>query len=100
MDSRHVRSCRDAGQTEFRTGWSVVVLRALVTGTCVTARARCGSVMSRECSELLYGRRFPLKLNGAVYKSGVKPAILYKSEAWCLKESEVGILRRTWIYIL
>ena len=30
----------------------------------VTARTRCGWVKFRECGELLYGRRFPLKLNG------------------------------------
>ena len=49
----------------------------------------------RECGELLFGRRFPLRLKGAVYKSYVKPAILYGSEAWCLKENEMGIVRRT-----
>ena len=44
---------------------------------------------------MLYGRKFPLRLKGAVYESYIRPAILYGSEAWCLKESEVGILRRT-----
>ena len=34
-------------------------------------------------------------LKGAVYKSYVRPAILYGSESWCLKESEIGILRKT-----
>ena len=34
-------------------------------------------------------------LKGAVYKSYVRPAILYESEAWCLKECEMGILQRT-----
>ena len=52
-------------------------------------------VKSMECGELLYGRRFPLKPKGAVYKSCVRPAIPYTSEAWCMKESEMGILRRT-----
>ena len=60
-----------------------------------TARTRSGWAMFRECGELLYGRRFPLKLKWSVYKSYVRPAILYESEAWCLKESEMGILRRT-----
>ena len=32
----------------------------------VTARTRCGWVKFRECGELLYGRRFPLRLKGAV----------------------------------
>ena len=60
----------------------------------VTARTRCGWVKYRECGKLLYGRRFPLRLKGAVYKSYVRPAILYGSDAWCLKESVMGILRR------
>ena len=49
--------------------------------TAVTARTRCGWVKFRECSRLLYGRKFYLMLNGAVYKSYVRPAILYGSEA-------------------
>ena len=32
------------------------------------------------CSELLYGRRFCLRLKGAVYKSYVRPAALYGTE--------------------
>ena len=43
---------------------------------------------------MLYGR-FPLKLKGAVYRSYVRPEILHGSEAWCLKESKMGILQRT-----
>ena len=61
----------------------------------VTARTRCGWVTFRECSEFLYGRRFPLRLKGAVCKSYVRLAMLCGSEAWCLKENEMGILRRT-----
>ena len=38
---------------------------------------------------------FIFLLKGAVYGSYVKPAILCGSEAWCLKESEMGILRMT-----
>ena len=30
----------------------------------VTARIRCGWVWFRECSELLYGSMFPVKLKG------------------------------------
>ena len=44
---------------------------------------------------LLYGRRLPVRLKVSVYKSYVRPAMLYQSEAWCLKESMVQILRRT-----
>ena len=71
--------------------------RVCASGYCeaaVPARTRCGMVKFRECSEFLCGRRFPLKLKRAAYKSYVWPAILYGSEAWCLKR-EMGISRRT-----
>ena len=71
--------------------------RISASGGCeaaVTARTRCGWVKIRECGELLYGR-FSLRLKGAVHKNNIRPAILYGSEAWCLKESEMGILQRT-----
>ena len=48
--------------------------------------------MFSENDELVYGRRFPLGLKGAVYASYVMPAILYASEAYCLRESEMKIL--------
>ena len=34
-------------------------------------------------------------LKGAVYVNYVRPAIQYGCDAWCLKESEMVILRRT-----
>ena len=43
----------------------------------------------RECGEMLYGRRFPLRLKGVVYKSSIRPAMLYGSEALCLNESDI-----------
>ena len=55
-----------------------------------TARTRCWGIKLRECVELLYGRTFPLKLKGYVNRSYVRPAILYGSGAWCLKENEMG----------
>ena len=61
----------------------------------MTASSRCWWVKLGECGELQYGRRFPLKLKGAVYKSYARSAILYRSETWCLNESEIGILGRT-----
>ena len=72
--------------------------RVSVSGGCraaVTARARFGWVKFRECGELLYGKRFPLKMKGLVYRSCVRSAMLYGSETWCLSENEMGILRRT-----
>ena len=57
----------------------------------VTAKTRCGWVKFRECGKLLYDRRFLLNLKRAVYKSYVRQAMLYGCEAWCLKESDIGI---------
>ena len=59
----------------------------------VTGRIKCQWIKFMEC-ELLCDR-FLLKLKLAVYKSYVRPAILHGSEAWCVKESEMAILRRT-----
>ena len=85
---------------EVETVWEFTYLgdRVSAGGGCeaaVAARTRYWWFMFRVCGELLYGRRFPLMLKGAVYDSYVRPAILYVSEAWCLKESEMGILHRT-----
>ena len=60
----------------------------------VMARVRIGWVRFRECGELLLGNRFPVKMKGKVYRCCVRSAILYGSEAWCLKENEKSILRR------
>ena len=60
----------------------------------MNVRTRCWWAMSVEYGELASGRRFPPKQKGAVFKSNVRPAILYASESWCLRESEMGILQR------
>ena len=63
--------------------------------TAVTARVRIGWVRFRESGELLLGSRFPLRMKDKVYRCYVRSVILYGSEAWCLKENEKSILRRT-----
>ena len=50
------------------------------------------NLMCRKCEG---NRIFSLRLKGTVYMSYARPAILYGSEAWCLKESEIGILQST-----
>ena len=61
----------------------------------VTAKVRIGWVRFRECGELLLRNRFPLRMKDKAYRCCVRSAILYESEAWCLKENEKAILRRT-----
>ena len=63
--------------------------------TAVTARSRIGWMKFRECREILKGRRFSLQMKGKVYKSCVRSAMLYGSEARCLREKKMAILKRT-----
>ena len=72
--------------------------RLNATGGCktaVTARSWIGWMKFRECSEILKGRRFSLKIKGKIYKSCIRSAMLYGSEAWCLRENGMAILRKT-----
>ena len=61
--------------------------------TAVTSRVRIGWMKFRECGEFLRGRRFSLRMKGTVYCSCVRSAMIYGSETWCLRESELAILR-------
>ena len=61
----------------------------------VTARARIGWVKFRKCRELLNSERFSLKLEGMVNRSFISSPMLYGSMAWCSRENEMVILRRT-----
>ena len=61
----------------------------------VTPRTKCGWIKLKGRGKFLHSRKFPLNLKEVVYKSYVRPAILHGSEAWCLKESDMGTLRRT-----
>ena len=61
----------------------------------VTARTRVGWIKFRECGELLYGRKFSLKMKERNYQSCIRSEMLYRSETWCLRENEMAILRRT-----
>ena len=61
----------------------------------VTARTRIGWIKFKESEELLYGRKFSLKLKGRIYQSCVRSEMLYGSETWFLRENEMAIFGRT-----
>ena len=42
-----------------------------------------------QCDELLFERRFALRLKGAVYKNYKRPALLRRSDALYLKENDI-----------
>ena len=58
----------------------------------VTSRTRLGWIKFRDCQELRFRTKFPLKIKGSAYKSCVRSAMLYRSETWCLGQNEIGIL--------
>ena len=87
-------------EVETVRGFCYLGDRVNASGGCkaaMTARARIGWVKFRECGELLISKRFSLKVKGMVYRSYVRVAMLYGSEKWCLRESEihVAIFKRT-----
>ena len=59
----------------------------------VTARTRIGWITFREGEELLYGRKFSVKMKRKIYQSCVRSAMLYGSETWCLRGNEMAILK-------
>ena len=72
--------------------------RLNATGGCetaVTATSRIGWIKFRECSEILKRQKVFIKDEEKIYKSCVRSAMLYGSEAWCLREKEMAILKRT-----
>ena len=84
-------------EVETVNGFCYLRDRLNASGGCeaaVTATVRIGWVRFRECGELLLGNRFPLKIKNKVYRHCIRSAILYGSEAWCLKENEKSISRR------
>ena len=85
-------------KVETVNGFCYLVDKLNSSGGCkaaVTARIRISWVRFGEWGVLFFGNRFSLKMKGKVYRCCVRSPILYGSEAWCLKENEKAILRRT-----
>ena len=49
----------------------------------------------REVTGVILDKKMPLKLRMKVYKTVVRPVLLYGAEAWSLKRKEEGLLERT-----
>ena len=77
-----------SNEVETVNGFCYLGDRLNARGGCeaaVTARVRIGRVRFRECREWLLGNRFTLRIKDKVYRCCVTSAILYGSEAWCLR---------------
>ena len=84
-------------EVETVNGFCYLGDRLNASGGCeaaVTAKVKIGWVRFRECRELLLGNTFPLRMKGKVYCGCLRPAMLYGSDAWCLKENKKAILKR------
>ena len=82
-------------EVETIRGFVYSLDRVNIGGGCevaVTFIITCGWHTSRECCKFVHGKRLHERLIGSVYESYVKPATLYGSEEWCLREIEMGIL--------
>ena len=63
--------------------------------TAVTAGSEIGWMGFGECGGMLKGRRFSLRMKGKICRSCVGSTVLCGGGAWCLREREMAILRRT-----
>ena len=60
----------------------------------ITKRVGAGWMNWKKCSGELYDKRMPVKLNGKVYRTVVRPAMLYGAETWATtkrKESRIEV---------
>ena len=49
----------------------------------------------KELSEVLCDRRMPVAVKGKVYRTKVRPVLIYGSETWTMKRHEEECLQRT-----
>ena len=85
-------------KAETVNGFCYLRDRLNASGGCeaaVTATVRIGWVRFKECGELLFRNRFPLKMKGKTYRCWERSAILYGSKTQCLKKNEKAISKRT-----
>ena len=60
----------------------------------ITKRVGAGWRNWKICSVVLGDRRMPVKLKGKVYKTVIRPAMLYGAETWAttkIQEKRVGV---------
>ena len=66
----------------------------------VKARMACGWLKWRECSGLLCDKKMPLRLKGKIYRTVVRPALMYGSECWAPTRKHEQMIHTTEIRML
>jgi len=61
----------------------------------IKARIAAACKKWQELTEVLCDRRMPIALKGKVYRTMIRPVLIYGSEAWTLRRREEGHLERT-----
>ena len=102
ITERKVESIKNlCNEVETANGFCYLRDRLNASGGCkaaVTGRGRIGQVRFRKCRELLFGKRFSLKIKGKVYRCSIRSAILYgcpnskQVERWSASNC-----RRNWV---
>ena len=61
----------------------------------ITARIAAAWKKWKELLGVLYDRRMPVAVKGKVYRTMVRPLLIYASETWTMKRREEEHLQRT-----
>ncbi|KAJ8354075.1 hypothetical protein SKAU_G00216420 [Synaphobranchus kaupii] len=91
---------KDTGGVTLSQVEDFVYLRCTVDGTggsekAVRDRLKAGRKKWREVTGVTYDKTLPLKLRIKVYKTVIRPVLLYGAETWAMKKKEERLLMRS-----
>lgn len=61
----------------------------------VTHRTTTGWLKWRQLTGVMCDRKMPLKVKGHLYKTAIRPAVLYGSECWATNKQQLNKLHTT-----
>ncbi|XP_047480601.1 uncharacterized protein LOC125033262 [Penaeus chinensis] len=66
----------------------------------VKGRVKAAWAKWREVSAVMCDKKLPAKLKSKMYKTVIRPVLLYGAETWALRKKEESLLQRTEIRML
>ena len=88
----------DGGELKQATSFKYLGSVISEEGGCdveVRQRTKAAWAKWRQVSGVILDKRIPLKLRVKIYKTVIRPVLLYGAEAWALRRKEEGVLERT-----